>query len=271
MDNWILHYANAVTELSRLLGLRFIWDGGEYKSVGARTPIGESVMMIGVFHNELDYASRDVEIAKLTMLVKDLQTIERHDQLLLSSFKKIIRNTSKNWGTYFGVRIEIKIAASLIQKEIDFIKAESPDFTIPKYGVCIECTNTHRTNNGSANLVDKIRSAITQKSRKSYCNSSTILCMDITNIAATYEKEEEELLSAKNALRNVVQQILKDTNSNYGSILIFSYFMDLKNNYHSGYWRIDNENPTQALLDFLDKYFPIGEFKTGPGWTPKAG
>ena len=107
MDIWFLNYINSVKELNRLLGLSFIWDGEEYESVGARTPIGEAVKMVCVFHNKRDYSSRNVEIAKLSMLVKNLQTIEIHEQILLNDFKKIIRNTSKDWGTYFGVRMEI--------------------------------------------------------------------------------------------------------------------------------------------------------------------
>jgi hypothetical protein len=271
MDSWFLNYINSVTELNRLLGLSFIWDGEEYKSVGARTPIGQAIMMVGVYHNQRDYSSRNVEIAKLSMLVKHLQTIEKHDKILLSGFKKIICNTSKDWGTYFGVRIEINIAASLIRKEVNFVKTESPDFTIPKYEVFIECVNTHRSNSGSANLIDKIRSAITQKSKKTYCNPSTVLCMDITNIAATNEESENELLANKDEVKRVVEKILKDANSNYGSVLLFSYFLDLQGSFHSGYWRIDNKNIEPALLGFLDEYFPFGEFKTGPGWTPKAG
>ena len=266
-----MNYINSVLELNRLLGLRFIWDGEEYKSVGARTPIGEAVIMIGVFHNERDYISRNVEIAKLMMLVKDLQTIEKHDPILLSRFKKLICNTRKDWGTYFGVRLEINIAASLIRKEVNFVKGESPDFIIPKYGVCIECTNTHRSKSGSAILIEKIRSAIKQKSKKTYCNSSTLLCIDITNVAATYDESENRLLAQKDGLRRVVRQILEDTSSNYGGILLFQYFMDLEDCFHSGYWRVDNENISPSLLAFLNEYFPLGEFKTGPGWTPRAG
>ncbi|MDP3879346.1 MAG: hypothetical protein Q8Q07_03450, partial [Dehalococcoidales bacterium] len=97
MDSWFLNYINSVMELNRIFGLNFIWDGEEYKSVGARTPIGEAIMMVGVFQNKHDYSSRNVEIAKLCMLVRDLQNIEKSDKSLLSHFKKIIRDTRNNW------------------------------------------------------------------------------------------------------------------------------------------------------------------------------
>ncbi len=254
-----------------MLGLRFVWDGKEYKSIGARTPIGEFIMMVGIFHNRRDYAQRNVEIAKLIMLVKHLQTIEKHDKELLKTFKRKLRDTSKNWGTYFGLRMEINIAASLIQKGVVFLKTESPDFTINEYGVYLECASSHKLDDSSLSLIDKIRLTISEKSKKKYCNSSTILCVDITNISATNEESEQELLASRDGLKEVVQQILQDTNSGYGSVLLFSYFMDAKGSFHSGYVRIDNESVVADLIRFLDKHYPKGEFRTGAGWTPKSG
>lgn len=271
MDIWFSNYINAVMELNRLLGMRFIWDGKEYKSIGLRTPIGESVLMVGVYHNKHDYSNRNVEIVKLSMLVKHLQTIDKYDQKLLKKFKGALHDTNKNWETYFGVRMEINIAASLIGKGVNFNKTESPDFTIPDCGVFIECSSTHKIESSSAHLIDKIRLSIMEKSRQPYCNSSTVLCLDITNISATFGDSENELLASKDGMQRIVKQILSDTNSNYGSVLLFSYFMDMKDCFHSGYWRTDNDGISHGLTTFLDKYFPIGEFSTGPGWTPKTG
>ena len=169
MDNWFSVYCAIVLELNRLLGLRFIWDGGEYTSRGAKTPIGEFVMMVGVFNNQHDYGNRNVEIAKLRTLVIDLQTIEKYDKKLLIKFKKKIADSSKNLGIYFGVRMEIKIAASLIDKGMNFTKTESPDFTIDEYGIYLECTSIHKFDVSSTKLTDKIRSAILEKSKKPYC------------------------------------------------------------------------------------------------------
>jgi len=271
-DIWLSEYFASVLELNRLLGLRFIWDGKEYKSIGAQTPIGESIMMAGVFHNRQDYGQRDVETAKLRTLVKSLQLIEKYDKKILRKFKKIIKDTAKEQGTYFGVRAEIHIAASLIQKGINFIKTESPDFTIDEYGVYMECTSAHKLEGSSANLTDKIRSAILEKSKKAYCNPSTVLCVDITNILTANVESKNELLASKDHFKGIVKQILTDTNSSYGSVLLFSYSMDLEGNMHTGYYRIDNESAVVALIDFLDKWYPIGEFRIGTGWYyPRAG
>jgi len=271
MDNWSANYIASVSELNRMLGLRFVWDGHGYASKGSRTPVGESILMAGIFHNKGDYSQRNVEIAKLIILVKHLQTIERYGQGLLNTFKKIIHDTSKNWGTYFGVRLEINLAASLIEKKVSFVKTESPDFTIRECGVYMECASIHRSNVGSSKLIDKIRSVVAGKSKKEYCNPSTALCVDITNVLATTDESENELLASQDEMKGIIKQMLRNTNSSYGSIMLFSYFMDLKSCFHSGYVRTDNENIAPKLLDFLDKYFPIGEFRTGPGWTPKAG
>jgi hypothetical protein len=68
--------------------------------------------------------------------------------------------------------------------------------------------------------------------------------VDITNISASSVENgsENELLSQKDGLKIVVKQILTDTKSSYGSLLMFSYFMDLKGLLHSPYVRIDNES-----------------------------
>ena len=271
MDRWILNYFSYVAELNRLLSLRFVWDGYGYASVGARTPIGESIKMVGIYHNKRDYIQRNIEIAKLAMLVKHLQTIEKHDKELLKEFKRKLHDSRNHLGTYFGIRMEIHIAASLIQKGINFVKTESPDFTVDEYGVHLECTSAHTLDDGSVNLTDKIRSTILLKSKKVYCNPSIVLCIDITNILAASIKNENELLTQMDGLKRAVKQILTDTNSSYGSLLMFSYFMDLKGIFRSGYVRIDNENAIPTLIGFLDKYFPICGFWTGAGWAPWAG
>jgi hypothetical protein len=232
--------------------------------VGARTPIGEAIKMVSVFHNRGDYANRNVEISKLSMLVKDLQTIGENDQVLLNEFKRKLHDTSKNWGTYFGVRMEINVAASLLRKHVKFVKQESPDFAIPEYGVFIECGSSHKPDDSSADIGDKIRTTITEKSRKAYCNLATLLCMDITNIAAKCGDGGIEILASKNSVHRMVKQILSDTNPGYGSILLFLYFMDTNESFHSSYWRTDNDTITPALLAFLDKHYPYGDFKSGP-------
>ena len=256
--------------MNRLLGLHFEWLKAEYKSGEERTFVGESIIMAGIFHAKRDYNQRNIEIAKLENLANELHLIEKYDKNKLSTFKRILLNPRNSLGSYFGVRMEIHIAASLMNKRISFVKAESPDFIVNEYGIYIECTSSHRSNSGTAHLIVKIRSAVRQKSKKAYCNQSTALCVDITNIAATSVEDENELLKSRDRLKEIVKQILRDTNSDYGSILLFLYFLDSEGLHHP-YFRIDSEKIEPSLKSFLDKYYSIGEYRTGSGWTLRAG
>jgi len=249
--------------------MRFVWDGHDYKSAGLKTPIGESVLMIGVYHNKGDYDNRDVEIAKLGLLVQQLQRIEKYDKNLLKEFKKKIYEVRKNWELYFGVRMEINAAASLIKENVKFVKTESPDFTIPDKSTYIECGSIHVAETHSVNIVDKIRSVIVEKSRKPYCNPATALFLDTTNV--DFHCLKESTVTTDEEIKKIVDNILENTKSRFGSVLLFSYFMTMSKDFHSGYLRIDNSTIDKALLKFLDEYYPISGFWTGPGWTPAQG
>jgi len=270
LDTWILAYANCVAELGRMLSMHFIWTEEGYKSTGAKTPIGDSVLMVGIYHNEGDYAARDVQLGRLMMLVNHLSIIEKYDKALLNKFKRAFSATSKNWETHFGVRMELNVAAKLVKNGVAFKKTESPDYIIGVNGVFLECTSSHKIND-SSNMFDKIRAVIVSKSKKKYCNRSTALCIDITNVSATNNEIERQLLSSKDDLKRLVAGILKDTNPSFGSILLFSYFFDVERNFHSGYWRIDDDGAMPELIEFLNKCYPVGEVNTGAGWAPQAG
>jgi len=270
MNGWLNTYLNIVLELNRLLSMRFVWNGHDYKSAGLKTPIGESVVLIGVYHNKSDYDNRDVEIAKLRMLVQDLQRIEKYSHDLLLQFKKqIYREVRNNWERYFGWRMEIHVAASLIKRNVKFIKKESPDFTIVDKNVFIECGSRHVTPHSSLNIQNKLHSVIAKKSMKTYCNLATALFLDTTNIYFNYKNDA--VLSGEDAMKTSVKHILENTGSQFGSVLLFSYFMTVDRVFHSGYLRIDNNTIDEALSAFLDTHYPIHGFWTGPGWTPRHG
>src|SRR3990167_458990 len=104
MDDKLVDYINYVVELSRLLDMHFLWDGYGYSSIGAETLVGKSVVGVMDYHNQGNYDYRDVEIAKLGLLVQQLQRVEIYSKKLLKRFKDEIYKTSHNWETYFGVR-----------------------------------------------------------------------------------------------------------------------------------------------------------------------
>lgn len=269
MNSWLTTYLYFVSELNRLLNMRFVWDGHDYKSTGLKTPIGESVIMVGVYHNKGDHDNRDVEIAKLGLLVQHLQRIEKYDKNLLKEFKNKIYEVRNNWELYFGLRMEINVAASLIMKNVKFVKTEAPDFTILDKRIYIECGSIHVIKTESLNMIDKIRSAIVNKSNKPYCSPATALFLDTTNIDFSYLSKG--MLMAEDEIKRSVKCVLESAKSKFGSLLLFSYFMTVNKVFHSGYLRVDNSTINKALLEFLDVHYPISRFWTGPGWTPRQG
>jgi hypothetical protein len=271
MDNWLVNYYQAVLEISRLLGMRFIWGENGYTSIGARTALGDVIQAAITYQNDGNITERNVEISKLCMLVNHLQNVQKHSPTSFQKFKKILIDTHKNLNQYFGVRMEINIANSLIKKNIKFVNGEAPDYYIPGFDVFIECTSVHMTKDSTKNAIEKISEAIKKKSQKPYCNNSCILCIDITNVVAFIGTEEAQIVNDKSKLREVIKLHLKENNSKFGCILLFRYYMDENSNFMSHYVRIDNENIIPSLFVFLEENYPFGDVYSGPGWQPFAG
>lgn len=251
MLNFMMRFGSVAAELNRLLGMRFS------KGVGSKTEIGQSLSAILYYQNQGDYLQRDCELGKATLLVKELQEIERYDPNLLKAFKRQIHK-SVTRGQYFGARLEINIAATLIRKDTKFTKGESPDFTINKENkdIFIECGSAHLSRRKLGDLKCKISSVVNEKSNKTYCNPSTALCIDITNIY--YSSLINEALLEKDEIRQYVRKTLEAIS--FGSVIVFIYAFNRElDRFESGYIRIDNRNIDETLLNFLNECFPISE------------
>lgn len=258
------NYLEAVVELNRLLGMRFVWDGNSYVSKGLKTPIGESVVLVLSYQNIGDFYNRNIEISKLCLLVKHLQGIEKHDIKLPKVFRDQIYKI-RGWEDYFGWQMEVNVAASLIEKNIAFIKSESHDFIISGRKAFIECGSAHFSESKAADVLGKIRYKIVEKSNKPYCNQMTALFLDGTNIYFTISNMRIELKDDE--IKNHIKYILQEGESNFGSVVLFSYFMTQNQTFQSNYLRADGIKIDKELLVFLDEHYPCGEYRTGSGWT----
>jgi len=269
MDAFLLNYFQCVLELNKLLGMRFVWDGNTYVSPGLRTPIGKSVARVMLYHNKGDFDNRNVEIGILCLLARHLQMIQEYDTGLLKQFRRRIHAILK-WEDYFGWRMEVNIAASLIKKSISFTKGESPDFTIPSEGVHIECGSIHLSRHKQTDALKKLALSILGKSRKPYCNTATALFLDFTNVFHAMEsgsmrrKESDEL-------KSFVTSIFAQSRSDFGSVLLFGYWLSSSYVIHSSYLRTDNPLIDRRLLVFLNSHYPLGKHWTGPQWLPEQG
>lgn len=236
--------------LTDLLEMRFVGD------VNYNNPIAKSVTKIFECQNTKNFEMQQIERAKLLMLIKNLKTIKSYDENLLLKFRKKIQHIRSE--EYHGERLEIQISANLIDKKINFVKTESPDFKIfYNSEIFVECTSTHLSNNISKNkdLKYKIKTALRKKSKKTYCKNNAALFVDMANLIF-HDKEEKYLSDIKN-----INSFLKDKmkRTKFGNVTLFSYLLDLdKKTYEHLYIRIDNQNIEKNLKSFLDEHYPIG-------------
>jgi hypothetical protein len=243
-------------ELTRLLGRHFV----ERASFSKR-PIPGAIGNVVEFHQKTDYAQRDYVNATLSLLVKNLREIEAHDEALLTQFRKMLR--AANEDTYFGVRLEVSIAASLIRHKIAFLKSDPPDFVLTGgfNGVSIECGSAHLTGpkpTGS-DLTYKIGSVIKEKSGKSYCNACTCLFIHFTNV--NFHSLTNKAILTNAQLKRCVAEELACTS--FGSVVLFTYLVNRDlSRYQQKYHRVDGANPSKVLLGFLNAMYPFGEDST---------
>jgi hypothetical protein len=241
-----------ITDLKRLLGNQLI-DGPSF----AQHPIRQSINRVFTFHDSGDYASRDYENSSISLIVKNLKEIENHDKKLLTVFRQALRSCNND--TYFGIRFEISVAASLLRSKVTFIKTERPDFALLESwdGICIECGSAHLSKSKIriADLKYKIGSVIREKSQYDYCNASNALFIDFTNI--NYHGTLQETLPSVDELKHYVSDQLE--RSDFGSVVLWTYIINLDiRRYQWKYTRVDNKMPNPLLKRFLDALYPFG-------------
>lgn len=258
--NFLLNFSSIVSELARLTKLRFV---GDKKAI-----LNNDLNMILDYQNRGDIALRDYQLAKIQFLVQDLQTIERYSPDLLSYFRRQLRkNPYKN--EYIGIRFEIKVAASLIKKEIDFEKTESPDFSVKRPDqIFIECGSCNVSSPKQIKIETKVKSTIIQKNKKKYSNKNTVLFIDITNINYNCVNSGS-IIDFEKVKESISREIL---NTNFGSIILFTYIAnrDINRLEHS-YIRTDNRIIDEKLADFLNKFYSIENHNINNWLFPSTG
>ncbi len=252
-------YIYVTVKLSELPNTQFI----EEKDF--ETPIGEALKNILWYHDNGRHKERDYEIARLNLLVKHLEEIKQHDENMLNSFRSKINRDDAN---YYGFRFEVATAASLIRKKVNFEKTETPDFKIiyGNHEIFIECTSRHLDKPKSRDY--KIKSAILEKSEKSYCLPNTTLFIDITNIYHHSWLKGQLIQSGQ--LREYVISLLESIK--FGSVVLFVFILNKDlNRLELNYLRIDGYQTDLALKKFLDYYYPLGNHIVYDFVIPKRG
>lgn len=265
MFNFIIPFGCLNIELCTLLGYRFI-----PKNHAMKTVVGKIMQNILLLHNSGDYQRRNLEFCRMSMLVKHLKEINKHDKHLFQYFRKELRKADTTDG-FFGTRFEINIAASLIRKKVSFKKQESPDFIV-YYDVDeigIECGSVRiRKKSNHSDLFYKIGSAIRSKGSKHYSLTSNALFIDITNILFNINNlgEKPDTRKAVEVSEKCLEKV------NFGSVVLFNYLLnEKKNRYESTYLRIDSPNIEEKLKIFLDQNYPKAGYTVDQFIIPHEG
>jgi len=186
---------------------------------------------------------------------------------LLQQFKRRLRKASLQ--NYFGLRLEIRIAAKLIKDKIPFEKSEAPDFKLDDVtrwpGVGIECTSAHLDLECAKRPVDvlyKVIRAIESKTEDRYATPLTILAVDASNLLFHEGHEECNKILGDKDVSNPHLQGPVDA-SVFQSALYFTFASEpLKDGAGSDYLRvrIDRNGIDARCKDFLDLEWPFGDW-----------
>ncbi|MEP0984292.1 hypothetical protein [Ekhidna sp.] len=169
---------------------------------------------------------------------------------------------------YYGIRLEIHIAAFLTSKNIAFKCPDPPDFEIEWKSKTLkfECTTRHLTaSKNKEDVLKSFRTPIEKKSEKKknyqFVDGNSALLIECTNLsshnAGLFWSEYEQT-------RKFLKQEIELTK--YGAVFTYSFIWNTSNGrYESIYSRIDSENINQDLTDFLDTFYPTGKHTVPPG------
>ncbi len=265
MVNFVLQFGSLVIEINRLLRTR-LTPGNP----NDETPIGHVLKLILDCNNQGRFFDRDIQLARLSIFVKNLQEIEVKKPYLITHFRKEIRRTG-NTDSFYGVRFEVNVAASLIRKNIDFEKRESPDFSFEfnSESLFIECSSVRiRTEKNASDYNYKLASCIKKKVSKNYHNNKTALFIDATNIIHTTLGKGG--IPDTEIMRSCIKESI--SGDSFGNVTIFIFlFNKSRGQYQSIYIRVDHECINNKLASFMDTYFPIGHYRADEYSVAKEG
>jgi hypothetical protein len=201
---------------------------------------------------------------KLT--VEELHEIGDHDSSLLRHFRRELRR-SPTADTYFGLRLEIHIAKTLIHHNVPFRKTETPDFvlvSLPSHG--IECTSAHinlQNTKVPRSAMQKIEYAIQNKNGYPYSTKFNVLAVDVSNLLFHEGQGEcEKTLRDKDMVVQSLQSVINS--SRFQSVIYLYYAWEPAGSGNgvtlwSCYSRLDRDGLDEASSELLDSIFPKGD------------
>lgn len=155
---------------------------------------------------------------------------------------------------YYGLRMEARIASSLVRKRLVFELRERPDFSIYGDSLFIECASVWPdTSDPTRDYRARVASAIKSKDRKRYATSKTFLALENTSVIAAMMgqgklEDDTDFHVFLSKLKNGMD---------FGSVLLFStVYSHHTFQLTSTYTRMDSPCIDKELLVFLEMFFP---------------
>ena len=253
--SFLERFRSVLGDLERLSGMRFTLENPDNNTV-----IGKILADILSLHNAGKQHQRDYELSRMDLFARHLSEIKSRDAHIFRELKRKIYRCD-DAETFFGVRFELSIAATLSRGRVNYsIPLSSPDFQILLLTgdrLEIECGYV-RMQDGSANSSDplyRISTHVIKKSTQNYCGNKTAVFLDITN-PVDFNLNTDYVAPTFKILKTTALHILNK--SHFGSIVLFQYSPD-ENPYQLKpvHFRCDSSKIHPLLLPLLDTLFPI--------------
>lgn len=255
--DFMMSLGAVTTELSRLLGLRFLPGRASNE-----TPIGKTMANLIPLLNTGRSSVAELELLRIAFLVRNLQMMEKTHPFLIQHFRKEFRRAGST-DSYYGLRFEVAVAVDFIRGEVDFIKSEAPDFRIRGSDIGIECTSVRiRGASSKSDYGYKIQSAVKRKTKTNSHRPETALLIDATNVAYNSSPLDIDLLRKAATDATIA--------SRFGAIVLFIYLYnrDLQR-MESVYVRVDSSSIPRSLRVLMDRLYPFGEHEVFSYSIPK--
>jgi hypothetical protein len=264
----ITNFPGTVNELERLLNFQLFHGqmsctGGRIHLAGTlrkKEPLFEQLNLIIHYHNTTQHEFRQYGLARLAMLILDLQSIERNDGRLMKHFQRLFKRCTGN--TYWGLRFEIDLAATLVKKALPFDKGEflpggdarNADFVLNP--LAIECAGVHVDKLRFTTFLHKVQGVLVEKSLKPYCARTVALFIDITNLL--HHRVLLELPFDEQGFRDSVRVLNHRTG--FGSVVLSLWLFNKSTaevRYQNLFIREDHPNIDPRLKKFLTEDFGL--------------
>ena len=253
---------NLRTELFEILDLETGKE--EAKVLDSQFQIFEEVLAAG------DYMAARFVGLRLKLLREDLLIVREKNSDAFNKLCRELRNSRDNDG-FFGHRFELRIAASLISKEVEFRKSESPDFTIVQNSpVFLECTSLRSRGSpiGKKQFLKKLVDAISAKEGKEYAKTDCALLIDQTNLYYNLSPD---------AWQEIHDEFSADVmrwadEEKFGSVLLFLVSYSQRDSFlRYTFNRVDSPSVSLHLMTFLDAKYPLGSTSIRGPAVPREG